>query len=97
MNCSAARREATPASARNFWRRRFKIVKSSHREPLNRSDDLIIQRFNALRVWFGFAQTRDAVASLPLAAFLEKFSALKTLEDIALAAKGGRRAQTAML
>jgi len=68
-----------------------------HREPLNRLYDLTIQRFNELRFRFGFAQTRDAVAGLPLAAFFEKFRALETLEDIALAAQRGRRAQTAML
>ena len=39
----------------------------------------------------------DAVAVLPLAAFLEEFGALKTLENIAFAAQGGRRAETAML
>ena len=43
------------------------------------------------------AQTRDAVAVLPLAAFLEEFGALEALEDIALAAKFGHRAQTGML
>jgi len=48
-------------------------------------------------VGFGFAEAGDAVAVLPLAAFFEKFGALEALEDIALAAKGGRRAQTAML
>jgi hypothetical protein len=64
---------------------------------LNRLYDLTIQRFNELRVRFRFAQTRDAVAVLPLAAFLEEFGALKALEDIALAAQRGRRAQTAML
>jgi hypothetical protein len=56
-----------------------------------------MQRFNESRFRFRLAQTRDAVASLPLAAFLEKFRALETLEDIALAAKSGRCAQTAML
>jgi len=35
----------------------------------------------------GLAQTRDAVAIFPLAAFLEEFGALKTLENIALAPK----------
>jgi hypothetical protein len=50
-----------------------------------------------LRVRFRFAQTRDAVAVFALAAFFEKFRALKTFEDIALAAQSGRRAQTAML
>jgi len=43
------------------------------------------------------AQPGDAVAVLPLAAFLEEFGALEALEDIALATEGGRRAQTAML
>ena len=45
----------------------------------------------------GFAETRDAVAVLPLAALLEKFGALEALEDIALAAELGHRAQTGML
>ena len=47
--------------------------------------------------WFGFAEAGDAVAVLPLAAFLEQLDALEALEDIAFAAEGGRRAQTAML
>jgi hypothetical protein len=50
-----------------------------------------------LRFRFGLAQTRDAVAGFPLAAFLEKFGALEALQDIAFAAQSGRRAQTAML
>ena len=37
------------------------------------------------------------VAGFALAALLEERRALKTLEDIALAAQGGRRAETAML
>jgi hypothetical protein len=68
-----------------------------NREPLNRLYDLTIQRFNKSGVRLGFAETRDAVALFPLAAFLEDFRAFKTLEDIALAAQGGRRAETAML
>ena len=48
-------------------------------------------------VRLGLAETGDPVAVFPLAAFLEDFSALKTLEDIALAAQSGRRAETAML
>jgi hypothetical protein len=50
-----------------------------------------------LRVRLRLAQTRDAVAFLPLAAFLEDFDALEALHDIALATQRGRRAQTAML
>ena len=52
---------------------------------------------HGLHVRFRFAEAGDAVAFLPLAAFLEEFGALKALEDIALAAEGGRRAQAAML
>lgn len=43
------------------------------------------------------AQTGDAVAVFPLAAFLEKFGALKALENIAFATQGGCCAQAAML
>jgi hypothetical protein len=50
-----------------------------------------------LRFRFGFAQAGDAVAVLPLAAFLEQFRALKTLEHIPFAAQLGSRAQTPML
>ena len=50
-----------------------------------------------LHCGLGFAEAGDAVAVLPLAAFLEQFDALEALENIALAAEGGRRAQTAML
>jgi len=46
---------------------------------------------------FRLAETGDAVAILPLAAFFEQLDALEAFEDIALAADGGRRAQTAML
>ena len=56
-----------------------------------------IYPLNALRCGLGFAQTRDAVAGLPLAALFKKLDAFETLEDIALATQGGRRAQTAML
>jgi hypothetical protein len=72
------------------------MVKSLKR-VFARFNDSTIQPFNKSRVRLGFAQARDAVAGLPLAAFFEKFRALETLEDIALAAKSGRRAQTAML
>ena len=48
-------------------------------------------------VGLGFAEAGDAVAVLPLAAFFQDFDALEAFEDIALAAEGGRRAQTAML
>ena len=50
-----------------------------------------------LHVGLRLAETGDAVAVLPLAALLENFGALKALEDIALAAELGYRAQTAML
>ena len=46
---------------------------------------------------FGFAEAGDAVAVLPLAAFLEQLDALKAFEDIALAAQYGHCAQTAVL
>ena len=46
---------------------------------------------------FRLAETGDAVAFFPLAALLEQVSAFKTLENIALAAQGGRRAEAAML
>jgi hypothetical protein len=40
----------------------------------------------------GLPQTGDAVAVFPLAAFLEQFRALKTLEHIPFAAQCGSRA-----
>ena len=49
------------------------------------------------RFRLGFAQTGDPVAVFPLAAFLEQFRALKTLEHIPFAAQCGRRTQTTML
>jgi hypothetical protein len=45
----------------------------------------------------GFAKTRDAIAILALTAFLEEFSAFKTLENVAFATQGGGRAEAAML
>jgi len=67
---------------------REKIHVTRHPSPVTR---------HSLHVGLGFAEAGDAVAVLPLAAFFEKFGALKALEDIALAAESGRRAQTAML
>lgn len=46
---------------------------------------------------FRLAETGDPVALFPLAALFEQVSAFKTLENIALAAQGGRRAEAAML
>jgi hypothetical protein len=46
---------------------------------------------------FGFAKPGDAVAFFPLTAFLEKFEALKTLQNIAFSAQSGGCAQAAML
>jgi hypothetical protein len=45
----------------------------------------------------GFAETGDTVAVFALAAFFEEFGAFKTLENIALATKGGSGAEAAML
>jgi hypothetical protein len=70
-----------------FLKSNTQFVASLNREPLNRLDDVTIQPLNGLRVWLGFTETRDAVAGLPLAALFEKFGALETLEDIALAAQ----------
>ena len=67
------------------------MVEPLHRQPIRDS------RFNELRFGLRLAQTGDAVAVFPLAAFLEKFRALKALEDIAFAAQSGRRAEAAML
>jgi hypothetical protein len=50
-----------------------------------------------LRFRFGLAQAGDFVAGFALAAFLQEGRALKTLQNVALAAQGGRRAETAML
>ena len=45
----------------------------------------------------GFAQASDSLAGLPLTAFLQELKAFETLEHVAFAAQGGRRAETAML
>jgi hypothetical protein len=45
----------------------------------------------------GLAQAGNLFTGFALAAFFEERGAFKTLEDIALAAQGGRRAETAML
>jgi hypothetical protein len=68
------------------------------RMPGHRHSQLEIRhpKFSS-RLGLRLAETRDAVAVFPLAALLEEFGALKTLEDIALAAQSGRRAEAAML
>jgi len=103
MNCSAARREATPASARNFCKRTFKVrsaergARKTRQRAVFHSALRIPNSAIELHVRLRLAQAGDAVAVLPLAALLEEFGALEALENIALATEGGRRAQTAML
>jgi hypothetical protein len=55
--------------------------------------------FSTFRLGFrlGLAQASDAVAGLPLAAFLEQGNALEALEDISFCAGGAGGAQAAML
>jgi hypothetical protein len=45
----------------------------------------------------GLAQAGNPVARFPLAAFLEQFDALETLEHVTFTAQGGSRAETTML
>jgi hypothetical protein len=68
-------------------------VKSDVRKLITHHSPLI----TFLRFWFGFPQAGDLVAGFALAALFKKRRALETFEDIALAAQGGRRAETAML
>jgi hypothetical protein len=65
----------------------------ANRRIVNRISQIV----NESRFRLCLAQARDAVAGLALAALFEERRAFKTLEDIALAAQGGRRAETAML
>ena len=53
--------------------------------------------YHTSRLGFGFAQAGDLVAGFAMTALFEERRAFKTLEDIALAAQGGRRAETGML
>lgn len=59
--------------------------------------DLQSQIRNGLRLGLGLAKARDAVAGLPLAAFLEQRHALKALENVAFCAGSAGGAQAAML
>jgi hypothetical protein len=95
MICSPARREATPASAKNFCKRTTE--RNDEYQMTNCVPFVIRYSTFLLHVRLGFTEAGDAVAFLPLAAFLENFDALEALENIALATQGGRRAQTAML
>jgi len=52
---------------------------------------------NGSRLWLGLAKAGDLFAGFTLAALFEKRGTFEALEDIALAAQGGRRAETAML
>jgi hypothetical protein len=72
-------------------------MKNEETNGRSNSSFFILHSSFALCLRLGLAETGDAVAGLPLAAFLEEFGALKTLEDIAFAAQSGRRAEAAML
>jgi hypothetical protein len=73
------------------------FLQANAHDSLNRINDLTIQRFSELHFRLGLAEAGNSVAGLPLAALFEEIRALETLENIALAAKLGRRAQTGML
>lgn len=49
------------------------------------------------RVGLGLAETRDAVAVLPLTPFFKDFDALKAFHNVALSTEGGSGAQAAVL
>ena len=57
----------------------------------------LLLTLHSSRFRFRLAEIGDLVAGLALAAFFEERGAFKTLEDVALAAQGGSRAETAML
>src|SRR5688500_15149505 len=72
MRPSLARREATPASARNFWRRtKWPLMSAGNR----RFHRLRVRGFTpaaTLYLGLGLAKAADAVAHFPLAALLQK-------------------------
>jgi hypothetical protein len=67
------------------------------RKPVFQSAIFNPQSAMELRVRLGFAQAGDALALLPLAAFLENLHAFKTFHDIALGTQVGGSAQASML
>jgi hypothetical protein len=83
MISSLARRDAIPASARNFCSRTIK--------QKDGSKAVSKQNQNAgLSFALGLAQTGHPVPFLPLAALLQKFHTLKTLQHISLCAETAR-------
>ena len=58
----------------------------------NQFKDSTAQRRAGSGVRLGLAESRDAVAILPLTTLLEDFHALEALHDVALASKSGRGA-----
>src|ERR1051326_9421517 len=98
MSCSPVRREATPASARNFCRRTI-IGKGrgQKEESESRATRPSAAGGVSLSVTLGLAQAGDTIAGLPLAAFLEDFDPLAPFEDVAFCAGGASGAQTAVL
>ena len=71
------------------------MIGKCEKRTKSRHPSLTTHHFLGVRL--GLAETGDAVALFPLAAFLEQFRALKTLEHIPFAAQRGSRAQTPML
>src|SRR5258708_96381 len=100
---SPARREATPASERNFCRRiGSKNCQAGNAQAASAPESApprarfrTSEKGSGLRL--GLAQAGDAVALFPLAPFLDHFDAFKALKDIAFSAQGRCRAQTSML
>src|SRR5262245_27308229 len=58
---------------------------------------LAIEHAKDLGLWFGFAQTHDAVARFPLIAFLQQFHAFEALQYILFCAGGSCVEETLML
>lgn len=87
INSSHFLREPTPAAARNRFKRTLQIWPKI-------DVDLAKAR---LRVRLRFGETDNFAAFFPLAAFLEEFDPLETLQNIAFRDDGAGSSETSML
>src|SRR5687767_8852389 len=99
MISSLARREATPASARYFWRRTMVSAEASRAQyrssvPVRESPGCTPSK-SGFRL--GFSEPGDAVSGFPLTAFFKQGDALEALQDVAFCAGSAGRAQATVL
>src|SRR5258707_1231679 len=102
MICSLARREATPASAKNFCNRtnmrkkRFAAGGDCNRTPPKKRPNQV-DGPRKLGVWLGFAQPSHSITRFPLTPSFQDLDPFKAFENVPFRSRSAGSAQATML